>query len=85
MIVNYSFTPESLGRSVDDLIRRKVIGESGLSKMRDQLIEQGFLKRDFKPSIVPVKDIMAANGRYYSFEGEIEPWVPSRIEYLHDH
>lgn len=85
MIVNYKFTAELLGRSVDEMVRRKVIGETGLNLLKPYLIEQGFLSRDYKPTVSPAKEVQASSGRFYGYEGASEPWVPERIDYLHDH
>lgn len=85
MIFNYGFTPEELVRSFDDLIRRRVLGETCVQKMTEFLSSQGLFPTGFLPSCQPAKEKHVENGKIYELEGHFEPWVPPRIDYLHDY
>ncbi len=83
MIINYGFTNEQLSRSFDDLIRRQVLVFSTVEKLLPILKEKNLLLSDYTPSVAPVKvDLAKADSEENSFQ---EPWVPERIDYLHDY
>lgn len=75
MIYNYGFTPEELVRSFDEMIRRQVILEPTLEKLIPYMTEKGLLPSGFAPSLAPAKDR----------DQHFDPWVPERIDYLHDY
>lgn len=83
MIVNYGFTADELEKSLDDLIRRKVIVKQSLELILPALQDKLFISKDFTPS-VPATAI-AVEGDGGENEGVFEPWVPERIDYLHDY
>ena len=85
MIFNYSYTPEELTRSFDELVRRQVLGEASVLKLTPFLIEKGLCSPNFKPSVPPAKDSIVTEGKVYELEGHFEPWVPPRIDYMHDY
>jgi len=85
MISAYNFTPDELARSFDELVRRHVLGESCVNKVMPYLIEKGIFYSDFKPSINPSKETKVENGHVYELDGHFEPWIPSRIDYVHDY
>ncbi|MGE0631875.1 MAG: phosphatase domain-containing protein [Pseudobdellovibrionaceae bacterium] len=76
MIVNYGFTPEELARSFDDLIRRQILAEATVRTLAEPLQKAGLITEDFAPSIAPIKS---------PDEESHEPWIPERIDYLHDY
>jgi hypothetical protein len=85
MIYNYGYTPEELVRSFDELIRRQVLGEKAANLLILSFIEKGLMPSSFKPSLAPSKEVRVERGRVYELEGQYEPWVPSRIDYVHDY
>lgn len=84
MIQNYGFTPDELLKSVDELIRRRVLGLTAWEKLRPFLTEKGILYSGFEPSMAPLKEKETQDGRVYGLEGVFEPWVPERIDYIRD-
>lgn len=85
MIFNYNFTPEELVRAFDDLLRRQVVGKDCFDKLTALLIERGIMPASYKPRFQPPKEVRIEHGRVYELEGHFEPWVPERIEYLHEY
>lgn len=85
LYLNYGFTVDELQRSVDDLIRRQVIGDQTFLKIFSPLSESGLIHSDYSPSITPVKIITDAQERTIEISGVHEPWVPERIDYFHDY
>lgn len=85
MIFNYGFTPEELLRSYDELIRRHVLGESTVAKVSAFFAEKGLFPQGFESAIHPSRETKVQNGKVYELEGHFEPWVPERIDYLHDY
>lgn len=85
MIHNYEFTNDELGRSFDELIRRKVLVEPFVSKVTLELQELGILPSDFSPSITPFHSVPAPLIRGFDISGIHEPWIAERIDYLHDY
>jgi hypothetical protein len=85
MMMSYGFTPDELARSFDELVRRHVLGEQCVEKSVPQLIEKGILYSDYKPRLTPSKESKVENGHVYELEGHFEPWIPSRVDYLHDY
>lgn len=75
MIYNYSYTPEELIRSFDELVRRQVITEKSVQTLIPYFIEKGLMPPSFKTSLDATKDQ----------KDHYEPWVPERIDYLHDY
>lgn len=85
MIYNYDFTPEELGKSLDEMVRRKLLGQAAFHLILNFLIEKGLLPPDFKPSIEPLEELIVKEGVIYGLVGEHEPWVPERTDYIHDY
>jgi hypothetical protein len=85
MIYNYGFTPEELILSFDELIRRQVLGDKAAQILMQSFVEKGLMPSSFRPSMNPPKETKVENGRVYELEGHFEPWVPSRIDYVHDY
>jgi hypothetical protein len=85
MIYNYSFTPEELMKSFDEIIRRSVIGERAYFESRQFFVEKGLLHSSFEASVAPLKEKTVHEGRVFELEGLHEAWIPERIDYLHDY
>lgn len=85
LVFNYGFTSEELVRAFDELIRRHVLGASSVEKLVPVLTERGIMSAEYKPSFSPPKENRIQEGRVYELEGHFEPWVPPRIDYLHDY
>ncbi len=82
---NYGFTVDELQRSLDDLIRRQVLGEQTFLRILPPLIEAGLIHPDYTPSIAPAKITSDVGARVFEMSGVHEPWVPERIDYFHDY
>ena len=85
MIYNYGYTPEELIRSLDELIRRHVLSEKSVGLLMPFFIEKGLMPSSFEPSVAPPKEVRVENGRVFDLEGQFEPWVLDRIDYIHDY
>jgi len=85
MIFQYGFTPDELTRSFDELIRRKILGEQAVGKIIPYFKESGLFYSDYLPTLTPLKETKIEFGHIYELEGQFEPWVPPRIDYLHDY
>jgi len=84
LIMNYEFTSEEIERSFDGLVRRQVLGQKSIDQLLPPLQEQKFISQHYKPSVPPsesanVRDAVSHDGI------EIDPWVPTHIDYLHDY
>lgn len=84
MIHNYGYTPDELTKSLDELIRRGVMGKTAWEKLKAPLAEKGLSYPGYAPSMNPAKEVETKDGRVYSLEGQHEQWLPDRIDYLHD-
>ncbi|MNT84938.1 hypothetical protein D3C72_2250360 [compost metagenome] len=85
MIYNYGYTPEELMKSFDEFIRRGVLGETAYLETKAYFIEKGLLYPSYEPTVSPLKEKRVEDGRVYEMEGIHEPWIPERIDYLHDY
>jgi hypothetical protein len=85
MIFNYGFTPEELGRSFDELIRRRVLGETCTREAIQFFQEKGLFSNSFQPTVTPSKESRVENGRVFDLEGHYEPWVPEHVDYFRDY
>jgi hypothetical protein len=85
MMKNYGFTNDELTRSFDELVRRRVLCEPVVSQLMLLLKEQNIMPLDFYPSIAPVSMVEAQLPRGFDIQGTHEPWVPERIDYIHDY
>lgn len=85
MIFNYGYTPEELVRSFDELVRRRVLGEIAATHLIQEFKTKGLMHSSFEPSVMPAKELRVENSRVYELQGQSEPWVPGRIDYIHDY
>ena len=83
MLKNYDFTTDELEKCIEDLVRRRIIGSEALNSILPQLQESKLIHNYYEPSIEPVQ-VSWAEGELI-FEGVSDPWVPERIDYLHDY
>jgi len=83
MLRNYNFTTDELEKCIEDLVRRKIIGIETINTILPQLQKDKLIHNYYEPSIAPVE--VSINGGKLSFEGVSEPWIPERIDYLHDY
>ena len=81
----YDYTCDEFEKNIDDLVRRGVLGESTMNKILPHLISSGLINKNFEFSIDPKKIINKVNGRVFELEGAMDPWVPEKIDYLHDY
>lgn len=85
MVTNFGFSIDELAKSLDDLIRRQVIDDVAFGTILAELQAHHLIHPLFEPSIPPRA---AINTDENSMGGENpfhEPWVPERIDYLHDY
>lgn len=85
MIFNYGFTPDELTRSFEDLLKRKILGETAVQKLLPFFTAKGLIPSPYQLKSTLSKESKVVNGRVYELEGQFEPWVPERIDYLHDY
>ncbi len=85
LFLNYGYTVDELQRSLDDLIRRHVIGEQTFLRLFPSLVESGLVHADYTPSVSPAKIISDVGEKVFEISGVHEPWVPDRIDYFHDY
>lgn len=83
--INYGFTRDELQKSLDDLVRRRILAQETLERILPTLQEGEIITPDFKPSITPGKVESQFGDRIFGVEGEMEPWIPDQIDYLHDY
>ena len=86
MVRNFKFTRDELEWSLDDLIRRNVLGAESLEEILPVLQENHLIHPQFEPSLEP-KKIETENkvSHRVELEGNFEPWVPDYIDYLNDY
>lgn len=85
MIFNYGFVAEELVRSFDELVRRHSLGESACRPLIDFFIGNGMFPASFKTSLPALKEKKMINGKVIELEGQYEPWVQARVDYIHDY
>lgn len=85
LYLNYGFSVDELQRSLDDMIRRQVVGEQTFLKIHQPLVDAGLISEDYVPSISPAKIIYEEGDKSFEISGVHEPWVPERIDYFHDY
>lgn len=72
LALNFGFSRDEVEKSLDDLIRRQILSEQFVPTMVSVLKAHGVISESFEPSVAPQ---VATH----------EPWVPDRIDYLHDY
>lgn len=84
MVTNFGFTNEELQSSLDNLIRRQILGSECVATIVPILKSQGFFAREFTPSMEPRQVASKVGTRVYALEGMHEPWRPEHIDYLNE-
>lgn len=84
MIQNYGYTPDELIQSIDELIRRGVLGAKSFGALSEYLIRKSLLYPTFRPALPPGAEKQEEDGWVQLLEGVLEPWHPERIDYLND-
>lgn len=85
MILNYQFTPEELQRSFLDLVRRRVVGVQAATIFAEFFVSKGVCPKGFIDHINIAAEKEMDGLRVISLEGQFEPWVMDRIDYIHDY
>jgi hypothetical protein len=85
VITNYGFTNDEVAWSLDDLIRRQVLGSPAVEKISKVLVDNQLIADSFKSSIPVLPVASTEGGRVFALEGVREPWVPEYVDYLHDY
>ena len=80
-----SLTRDELQKSLDDLVRRKILAEETLERILPTLQEGEIITSDYTPSVTPGKVESQVGDRIFGVQGETEPWIPEQIDYLHDY
>ena len=81
MAMNYGFTPEELEASIDNLVRRRLLGTEACAALLPMLRAHRVVSVDFAPSAGPVQGL--SQSAHEAIPG-LEPWVPEQIDYLHE-
>ena len=84
LVANFGFSMDELEWSLDDLIRRRVMGAESLEKVLPLLQESHLIHSQFEPSLEP-KRITMDDEKRVELEGNFESWVPEHIDYLNDY
>lgn len=85
LLTNYGYTADELQRSLDDLVRRRILAQETLERVLPTLQESGIITNDYEPSVTPGKVESQVGDRIFGVQGEMEPWIPEQIDYLHDY
>jgi len=83
--ITFGFSSEELEKSFDDLVRRKSLAEASVAQILPRLKAEGILNPHFELSLTPKVIVEQVGDRVYGLEGNFEPWVPERIDYLHNY
>ena len=85
LLTNYGYTTDELHRSLDDLIRRRILALETYERILPVLQENNIVASDFSPSITPGRVESQVGDRIFGVEGDMEPWIPEQIDYIHDY
>ncbi len=85
MVEKYHFTHEEIDSSLDDLVRREKIADEVCDRLVPFLKDQGCLSPDYSPSVKPKPIVERAGRTVTKLDGAFDPWVPERVDYLHDY
>ncbi len=84
MSMNFGFTKDELEFSIDNMVRRQILSDVALDAVLPDLKLAKLISNEFCPSLEPKKISEQDGNRVYALEGNDEPWVPERIEYLNE-
>ncbi len=85
MIEKYHFTVEEIDSSLDDMVRKEKIASETCDRLVPYLAEHGCLTADFHPTVRPKTIAERIGNTVTKLDGTFDPWVPDRIDYLHDY
>lgn len=85
MMHNFGFTKEEFEKSLDDLVRRPVLGEKAAFEVLSHLQEEDIVHKNFEFSQDPKPITRQEGERVFELEGSYEPWIPENVDYLHDY
>ena len=85
LTMNYGFSRDELRSGLDDLVRRQILGAETLEEVLPYLQKAELLPEDFCPSVGPVQIHKASGLIDHERDEATEPWIPERIDYLHDY
>lgn len=84
MIDQYDFSPDELAKSLDELIRRGILGRAAYERLSPFLVENHLVYNGYRPSVDLLNEVDVRDGRVYALEGAHEPWRPEHIDYLRE-
>jgi hypothetical protein len=84
MITNYAFSPDELGKTLEDLCVRRILRPESLEKVVPELKENGLVPVSFQYS-APHSTPLSPFTRDLSLQFNDVEWVPSHIDYLMDY
>ncbi len=85
MIQNYDFTTDELIVSLDELIKRQVLGKNAYTEISAFLMGRGLLSPDFQPRTEPRLELEKINDWTQQLEGMKQDWVDTNVDYLKDY
>jgi len=85
LIAEYGYTSEEIESSLDEMIRRNRIGEQTYLVVEPLLKNAEVLSAEFTPSVKPKLIAETRGPVVIGLEGTYDPWVPERVDYLHDY
>jgi len=85
LITEFNYTREELEKSLDDLIRREKLGENACRLLVPHLIEHRIFNPTFEPTVKPRAVTETRGSVVISLDGAFDPWIPERIDYMHDY
>ncbi len=84
LLVNYAFSSDELGRSLDDLIQRKVLVKNIVLDLVERLKTENLIPSNFKINREPISNEDYEKIRSSASSRDVEKWIPEHIDYLHD-
>ena len=85
LIKNFQFTREQISNSLDDLVRRQILGEPFVSDILEALREKNLIPISFKFTTTTKPVVFSEDKKIRKLEGQFEPWIVENIDYFHDY
>ncbi len=85
LVHEFDFTVDEIDRSLDELVRREKLGEPASAAIIPDLKSRHLLSADFQLSVKPRTIAETRGSVVVKLDGNFEPWIPDRIDYLHDY
>ncbi len=83
LLKNYEFTTDQIEKSIEDLMRRKILGIQIIEELLEGLKKNKLIHAEYKPDIEPTE--VTWENEELNYEGASDPWIPETIDYLHDY